>query len=136
MSDWIISAVIVFVLVDLLLMAWVFYRRRRRPRISASELDFVRRQWQLIRHGNNPKNDILEADKLLDFVLGKQGYTGSLGEKLKLASKLFSDLNAVWAAHKLRNRLAHELDFQPNNTEITAALAGFHRALVDLGVKL
>ncbi|OGC52318.1 hypothetical protein A2982_01925 [candidate division WWE3 bacterium RIFCSPLOWO2_01_FULL_39_13] len=54
---------------------------------------------------------IIEADKLLDHSLKKSGVKGeTLGEKLKNSEKLFeySQYNRIWAAHKLRNRIAHE----------------------------
>lgn len=133
MSDWIFYALTIFIATDLLLVGWVIYRRRK-PKLSESEADFVRRQWRMIGQGHNPKNDILEADKLLDFVLGKHGFTGNLGEKMKAAGKFFSDTNAIWQAHKLRNRLAHELDFMPSQTETAAALAAFRQALRDLRI--
>ena len=90
----------------------------------------------MIGKGHNLKNDIIEADKLLDFALKKYGYSGSLGEKLKKAGKLFSDENGVWVAHKMRNKLAHEINFQPSEFEFRSALESFRRALLDLKIKL
>ncbi|MFH1375555.1 MAG: hypothetical protein ABIH35_02690 [Patescibacteria group bacterium] len=109
---------------------------RRKKGLSADEEAFVRNQWRMIGRGQNPKNDIIEADKLLDFVLEKYGFTGSLGEKLKQAGSLFSDLNRVWVAHKMRNRFAHELDYQPSELEFRAALESFRKGLTDLKIKL
>lgn len=127
-------AVGAFIAFDLLLLGYIFYRRR--PRLTDGERDFVRRQWRLVGAGTQPKHDILEADKLLDFVLGRLGYTGSLGEKLQQAGPRFAGLDAVWAAHKLRNRLAHEIGFTPTATETRQALQSFARALRQLGVPL
>ena len=90
----------------------------------------------MIGLGKNPKNDIIEADKLLDFALGKYGYTGSLGEKMRKARKLFSDENGVWIAHKMRNKLAHEINFEPSEFEFRAALENFRKALLDLKISL
>jgi len=52
------------------------------------------------------EEQIMGFDKLLDFALGCIGKQGSLGEKLKQTGPLFSDLNGVWRAHKLRNNLS------------------------------
>ncbi|EKD64900.1 MAG: hypothetical protein ACD_50C00256G0002 [uncultured bacterium] len=49
---------------------------------------------------------------------------------------MFSDLNGVWFAHKLRNKIAHELDSRVSMGEAKRALAAFKRAFVDLGVKI
>ena len=109
---------------------------RKKKRLTADEEAFVRNQWRMVGKGQNPKNDIIEADKLLDFVLEKYGFTGSLGEKLKQAGGLFSDLNGVWVAHKMRNKFAHELDYQPSELEFRAALESFRKAISDLKIKL
>ncbi len=108
---------------------------KRKHKLSKGEEDFVRNQWRMIGKGQNPKNDILEADKLLDFILEKYGYSGSLGEKLKKAERLFSDVNGVWLAHKMRNKFAHEINYQPSEFEFRAALENFRKALIDLKIK-
>jgi hypothetical protein len=76
----------------------------------------------------------MEADKLLDKLMTKRGYQGSLGMKLKAAEKAFTDTNLVWRAHKLRNRLAHELDVKLMPHEVDYAMKGFRQAMRDLGL--
>jgi flagellar basal body-associated protein FliL len=53
---------------------------------------------------------ILEADELLDHLLGQLGFKGeSLGEKLKTVDRVkFPNLNGAWEVHLVRNRIAHE----------------------------
>lgn len=53
---------------------------------------------------------IIEADIMLDDVLGKQGYVGDgIGEKLKSADSAdFKTLQDAWEAHKVRNQVAHQ----------------------------
>lgn len=53
---------------------------------------------------------ILEADIMLDDMLTAQGYDGvSVGEKLKMVEPAdFPTLDYAWAAHKVRNKIAHE----------------------------
>src|SRR3989344_4982210 len=53
---------------------------------------------------------IIEADSMLEDLLGQQGYRGlNLGEKLKSAGEQgFTQLNSAWQAHIARNRIAHE----------------------------
>ena len=61
------------------------------------------------------KSGLNDADKLLDFFLKSKRLKGeTLGERLKNAQKVFSreDYNALWNAHKLRNKIAHEIDFE------------------------
>lgn len=130
------TLVLIIVAIFILGLSFLFLISKRKKKLSKGEEGFVRTQWRMISSGHNPKNDILEADKLLDFVLKKYNYSGSVAEKLKQSSKLFSDLNGLWTAHKLRNRLAHEINFHPSEKEVRSALASFKRALLDLKIRL
>jgi hypothetical protein len=55
------------------------------------------------------RNAIIEADIMLGEMLTKNGFEGdSIGEQLKTASPThFATLNDAWAAHKVRNEIAH-----------------------------
>jgi hypothetical protein len=92
--------------------------------------------WKKVRSHENPILKVVEADKVLDEALRLLGYSGSLGEKLKTAGPRFRNLNGLWAAHKLRNRLVHELSAQPADHEVDEAISAFHKALTDLGARL
>ncbi len=77
---------------------------------------------------------VLQADKLLDKALKESGYKGeTMGERMTAASRVFSKREAVWASHKLRNRIAHEQSVSINPLIAKKALASFKRALRDLG---
>lgn len=79
------------------------------------------------------KSSINEADKLLDHVMKQLGYSGDkMSDRLKLAGPRFTDRNAVWRAHKLRNALAHEFGFDLVPSQAREALADFEQALKDL----
>jgi len=77
---------------------------------------------------------VIDADKLLDEALRSKHYRGkTTGERLVAAQRLLSDNDAVWYAHKLRNRLVHEPSIKLKKREAQNALAGFRQALKDLG---
>ena len=77
---------------------------------------------------------VLNADKLLDNALKERGYAGdTMGERLKRATKQLPNANAVWAAHKLRNRIAHEDKVNVSKSQALKAVAIFRTALRDLG---
>lgn len=136
MPPWIV-ALLVFLALDLVLVMWIFFRRRRGRAFSSEEAVYIRSQWIRIIDSfhAHPKHAVLDADKLLDYALDRQGFEGSLGEKLKLVGFRFSDLDAVWSAHKLRNRIAHELK-DVDVGEAKSALQSLKKALNDLGAKL
>jgi hypothetical protein len=77
---------------------------------------------------------IIDADKLLDEALKSHRFKGkTMGERLVAAQRTLSDNDAVWYAHKLRNRLVHEPDVKLKKREAQNALAGFRQGLRDLG---
>lgn len=77
---------------------------------------------------------ILNADKLVDQALRERGYAGeTMGERIKSTRGQLSHRNDLWAAHKLRNRIAHESGVRVNYTQARRALSGFKHTLKDLG---
>ena len=129
--------VLIFFLVTLVLAGVVAVKLRWRKKMGSKELQYIRSYWIRIIDSFNgcPSQAVIDADKLLDYALGKHGFEGSLGEKLKKAGPRFSDLDSVWRAHKLRNKFAHELS-NIDKGAAKAALQNFKKALNDLGAKL
>ena len=77
---------------------------------------------------------VIDGDKLLDKAMVEMGLPGkNMGERLKKSGDKFTDINAVWRAHKLRNALAHEDDLEITYRQAQAALAIYKQALKDLG---
>jgi len=109
--------------------------RKSPPGINKNEF---RTKWLAIENsldGTEPSRHlaILNADKLLDTALKARGFKGeTMGERMKSAKKSFRNNNVVWAAHKLRNQIAHEeVNVKPQTTK--QALSAFKGALKDLG---
>ena len=91
---------------------------------------------------NNLKKDnpssyslaIIEGDKLLDRALLEMGTQGkTTGDRLKKASSKFTEVNSVWRAHKFRNAVAHDTDFEVSYQQAKNILAVYKQALKDLG---
>jgi hypothetical protein len=77
---------------------------------------------------------VLNADKLLDQALRERAIKGeTMGERMKTLRDTWSNANAVWSAHKLRNQIAHEADVRVTYDDARRALAGFKQALKDVG---
>ena len=96
---------------------------------------FLSIENQLTRDNNLSYNaSLIEADKLLDKALMEIGVPGkTMGERLKRSGDKFSQLNSVWYAHKLRNKIAHERGFSVDYNQARHALATYRQALKDLG---
>jgi hypothetical protein len=125
--------IIVFGLVVLWLLTRL--RPRRQPRIDQ---EYFQQKWaELLLRVKTPEGmmlAIIDGDKLLDEALKKHHLRGkTMGERLVSAQRLLSDNDAVWFAHKLRNRLVHEPNVKLKQTEAKNALSGFRQGLKDLG---
>ncbi|HID92179.1 TPA: hypothetical protein EYP45_03615 [Candidatus Peregrinibacteria bacterium] len=72
---------------------------------------------------NNQK--ILEYDKILDKVLRFYQCTGSTGKKMKQIQNnknfRFLSRNDIWFAHKLRNKIAHEIQYKISDADFKKA---------------
>lgn len=107
----------------------------RQPRLNQ---EYFQYQWaELLARVNTPEGmalAIIDADKLLDQALKKRSFKGkTMGARLVAAQRLISDNDAVWYAHKLRNRLVHEPNVRLKKKEAQVALSGFRQCLKDLG---
>lgn len=77
---------------------------------------------------------VLEADKLLDQALREKGLSGkTMAERMKQCQGKWTNGNGVWAAHKLRNRLAHETDVRIDYERARQALVAYKQGLKDVG---
>lgn len=79
---------------------------------------------------------VVNADKLVDYVLRSKGYTGdTMGERMKsvkgdLSNRVYEGL---WQAHKLRNTLVHEVEGEVMSFQAKNALGQFKDVLIELG---
>ncbi len=86
---------------------------------------------------NDWKLAIIEADVLLDESLKRMGYPGSsLGERLKsISPQAMQNLDQAWAAHKVRNSIAHSgEDFVLTQRLARDTIARYRVVFQELGV--
>lgn len=71
------------------------------------------------------KHAVIEADKLVDFVLRSQGFAGdTFADRLRSAQGSMppSLYNQLWEGHKIRNQIAHENELRIMNQELREAV--------------
>lgn len=98
------------------------------------------RRWQAVLEkieSVNPsdwKLAVIEADNIVDEIIKHIGYQGtSFGERLmQIEPSDFDNLQNVWEAHKIRNRIAHEAGHALGQDEARRAIALFEKALKEL----
>lgn len=133
---------IFFMLAGILVFAgvilWLMFRMSyRSPELNQEK---YRKKWIEIERMIGRDNQqgcqfaIIEADKILDIAMKEIGVPGdTMGERLKAARDKWSNNDAIWSAHKLRNRIVHESDVNVGYDTTRRALASFKKALKDVG---
>lgn len=109
--------------------------------IKSLDMEKYRCRWMEIEGQLNRNDDmtytlsILHADALLDKALKEKNIPGkTMGERMKQLQGKWTNGNGVWAAHKLRNKLAHEPETVKLDYDRTKqALVAFKQALKDIG---
>jgi len=135
------GGVVIFILAILIVAVFVFVailltgKRGHHFNVEAYQARFLEIENKLNK--DNPATfmtTVIEADKLLDKALIEAGAPGkTMGDRLKRSGSRFTNLNAVWRAHKLRNAIAHESGLEVGYKQAANALAIYKQALKDLG---
>jgi hypothetical protein len=103
--------------------------------------DFTRNRWreinELMRLGSpsNYARAVLEADKLLDHALKSLRVPGlTMGDRLKAAKNKFSPegYDAAWRAHRVRNELVHNAEFQIMDYTARDVLKNYEKAIKEV----
>ena len=128
-----LTIVAIFVTIDVLIVLYVIYRRMRRG-ISDKNIAEIQKTWKSIIREKDMRHAIMDADKLLDHALYLLGYKGNLGSKLKKASALFKNVNNVWSAHKIRNNIAHQMNYHIDEKIYKTTMLSFKQAFKELKI--
>jgi hypothetical protein len=115
-----------FVLLAGMFLWWKFGRG---PRLPSHVQARLRAEWDKARSREDLHRRILEADTVLSLLLDELGFRGTTGEKLKKAGTLLPDVNGVWHAHKLRNRIAHEPGTDIDQAKAAKAMRSFEHVI-------
>ncbi len=136
MDSLVIVMVVGIIIIAIVMLAIITMTRKKVPGLNQEEYrtKWLKIEGSLIDDEASGHLAILNADKLLDSALKARGFAGqTMGERMKSARATFSNNNAVWAAHKLRNQIAHESDVSIKTKTVRYALQAFKKALKDVG---
>jgi hypothetical protein len=97
-------------------------------------------KWEeILRHMESTQESewkfaVIEADKLLDIAIKNAGFQGeTLGERLMgIKEGQIGNLQDLWSAHKIRNRLAHDVGYFLRYTEAKQAVRAYEQTLKEL----
>lgn len=136
MSTLVVTMFIFVIGIGIALLVFMSFTRRSGKVLDQEK---YRSRWLTITQnaGNSTESwqfSVVSADKLLDSALRERGVSGNtLGERLKNAKPYLTNIDQVWRAHKLRNRIAHDDTVEVSKRQASEALKTFKKALIDLG---
>lgn len=127
------SFIIIIVAIVLLIFLYALISSKK-PKLNKAKyiknLDVI---TKLIGYANY-QSAVMESDKLLDSALKELGIKGStMGERLRNCGNLGLNLNDIWWAHKLRNRVAHEVGYNISATNANKVAKILKTSLKKLG---
>jgi hypothetical protein len=108
------------------------YEKRLREEVGGSKNERWSKTLNYLfsQHASDWKLAIIEADSMLEELLGTLGFKGdNLGDKLKSANQeSFPNLSTAWEIHTVRNRIAHEgLAFELSHHEAKRIIALYEK---------
>lgn len=102
----------------------------------------AQKKWAEIKDRVNSFNEaewklsVIEADKFVDEALKNAGFEGeSMGERLMMIEPgQILSLQSLWDAHKLRNLLVHDNNYQVSHRQAILVIEAFEGVLKELAV--
>lgn len=104
------------ILIFFLLLAFFFWSifwfilLIKKSKFPENRKKFFLKKISEIKRISDFEKKILNYDKLLDQLLKEKKYIWTLWEKLKRNPNIFLDINDLWFAHKMRNKIVHEVN--------------------------
>lgn len=116
-----------FALLSLAFVIWASLRRR--SKIPLLQKAHLLEAWNAAQECSEPSQRVLEAEKVCDAVLRALDYSGTFAEKLQKAGPRLERLDDLWNAHRLRNRIAHEMNVRVSVTQAGNAIRAFESVI-------
>lgn len=130
---YLLVILILFVILDVAVVGYIIWKRTRHQ-LTKEQRGDIQKNWKAIIQQDDMRLAIMDADKLLDHALYLKGFRGNMGAKLKKSGGLFKNLNKLWAAHKVRNNIAHQINYQVNEKTYKSSMLAFKQAFKDLDI--
>lgn len=119
-----------------------FYSDALLSRKSFMHKDVFLLEWEKIKsrmatmRESEYKLAIIEADKLFDILLQKMDYRGKdMGERLsQISPAQLSSIQGIWDSHKIRNLLAHDMNYHLSFSDAQKVIQNYERAFHELEI--
>jgi len=110
MEHLFLAIIIITLLVGVILVV-VFSKKKH---LGESKKSYYRKEIQKVSTLPSPTERIMRYDMIMHHILSDYGYTGTVGDQLKAKPRIIRNLDTIWNLHKLRNKLAHDMETVSN----------------------
>lgn len=120
-----------YVLIGLAVLSILIVALRigKKQKLSPATCAKIQKLWERVDTLDDPNHKVMEAEKVVDVLFKEMDLTGSFATKLKAIEAYIPDKEYVWAAHKLRNQIAHEPGFTARSRDAKLAVKAFHKVI-------
>lgn len=123
----------IWVFVSIILYVWRFLTGKKAT-LSTTQKKELQTRWQQVINLAEPTKKILEAEKVFTTAWRYRGVTGTFAQQWKQVGYMYSNEQAVWNAHKVRNRIVHEPNAQASVRDATMVVEAYGKVLTPMFV--
>ncbi|MDD2891576.1 MAG: hypothetical protein PHQ95_01290 [Candidatus Gracilibacteria bacterium] len=106
MEYFFLTVIILILLFGVFLTFWFSGKKQ----LTKGQKDYYRKEIEKTSVLPSSNEQILQYDKILHHILKDYGYKGTVGDQLKTKPYMIHNLDTIWSLHKLRNKLAHDME--------------------------
>ena len=122
-----------WLIVNVLVYIWRFLLGGRKQ-LSANQKKKLQAKWSHVLSVQEPTKQIIEAEKVFTTAWKWRGVTGTFAQQWKQVGSGFRNEQAVWNAHKLRNRIVHESGAVADTKDAAFVTKEYGKVLNQMGV--
>lgn len=100
---------VIIIIIPLLGVFFTFWFSKQRE-LRKDKKDEYKNDIQKISILSSPSEQIMKYDIILHRILKDYGYSWNVCDQLKAKPRMINNLNTIWSLHKLRNKLAHDME--------------------------
>lgn len=94
----------------LLVGVFLTFRFSGKKQLKKDKKSYYQKEIQKVSTLPSPSERIMRYDMIMHHILKDYGYSGNVGDQLKAKPRMINNLNVIWSLHKLRNKLAHDME--------------------------
>lgn len=98
------------IIIILLVGVFLTFRFSGKKELKKDKKSYYQKEIQKVSVLPSSSERIMRYDMIMHHILKDYGYSGNVWDQLKAKPRMINNLNVIWGLHKLRNKLAHDME--------------------------